>query len=321
MSGVSLRRGLREGDLAALSALTATSPTAPLGPGRLEELLLAPGQEVRAVHVAEQDGVPVGYVHLAAEAVGAREAWIVSGAVAPQERGRGIGTMLLRAVLEEARALGARTVRVSGRPQGYAAPGVDAERDPGTARFLEARGARAGGPALAMHRTLHDLVPATIDTAGEPTAPRVRACTPEALPALLDLTSEHLAPDWAGTLARYAAEGGALERILLAEEPDGTPLGFACWGVVGRDPTRFGPFGVVPAARGRGAGAALLDGALRAMAAEGLAHAWFLWTAPDTPAHRLYLARGFTPLRTFTPYRIDLGDEHPGTTSPEGQAR
>lgn len=321
MSGVSLRRGLREGDLAALSALTATSPTAPLGPGRLEDLLLAPGQAVLAVQVAERDGVAVGYVHLAAEAVGAEEAWIVSGAVAPQERGRGIGSMLLQAALDEARSLGARTVRVSSRPQGYATPGIDAERDPGTARFLETRGARAEGPALAMHRTLHDLGPATIETAAEPTAPRVRACTPESLPALQDMIAEHLAPDWAGTLGRYAAEGGALERILLAEEPDGALLGFACWGVVGRDPTRFGPFGVVPAARGRGAGAALLDGALRGMAAEGLAHAWFLWTAPDSPAHRLYLARGFTPLRTFTPYRLDLGDEHPGTPSPEGRAR
>ena len=157
MSRVVLRRGLREGDLRALSALTATSPTAPLGPRRLEELLLAPGQGVAAVHVAERDGDPVGYVHLAAEAAGAEEAWIVSGAVAPAERGRGLGGMLLQAALDEARALGARTVRVCGRPQGYAAPGVDVERDPGTARFLEAHGARAGGPALAMHRTLHDL--------------------------------------------------------------------------------------------------------------------------------------------------------------------
>ena len=321
MSRVVLRRGLRDGDLDALSSLTATSPTAPLGPRRLQELLLAPGQGVCTVHVAERDGAPVGYVHLAAEHAGAEEAWIVSGAVAPLERGRGVGGALLRAALDEARALGARTVRISGRPQGYAAPGVDAEQDPGTARFLEARGAQAGPPALAMHRTLHDLGQVTTGAAEEPSAPRVRECTPERVPALLETTAEHLAPDWAETLGRYAAEGGPLERILLAEEPDGALLGFDCWGVVGRDPTRFGPFGVVPAARGRGAGAALLDGALQRMAAEGLAHAWFLWTAPDSPAHRLYLARGFTPLRTFTPYRIDLGDEPPGETSPEGRAR
>ena len=172
MSRVLLRRGLRDGDLDALSSLTATSPTAPLGPRRLQELLLAPGQGVCTVHVAERDGAPVGYVHLAAEHAGAEEAWIVSGAVAPLERGRGVGGTLLRAALDEARALGARTVRISGRPQGYAAPGVDAEQDPGTARFLEARGApgrhgqvrvvagRPSGPGDAPHparpRTGHD---------------------------------------------------------------------------------------------------------------------------------------------------------------------
>ena len=78
----------------------------------------------------------------------------------------------------------------------------------------------------------------------------------------------------------------------------------------------------MPAARGRGAGAALLDGAAAAeWPAEETALPGSLWTAPDSPAHRLYLARGFTPLRTFTPYRIDLGDEPPGETSPEGRAR
>jgi len=321
MSPLTLRHELRDGDLATLSTFTASSATAPLGRRQLEELLLAPGQAARHVLIAEEHGAARGYVHLAVDGPAADTAWIVSGAVDPAHRGRGIGGELLAAALIAAGGAGASTVRLSGRPQGYAVPGVDVERDPATARFLERRGARPEPAALAMHRTLHDLGDPPRDPGRDGADVRILECTPERVPALLAMTQEHLSPEWALTFSRHAADGGCLGLLLLAEDAAGQLLGVAARGVVGRDPTRFGPFGVVPAARGRGVGAALLDASLRRMAADGLAHAWFLWTGPGSAAHRLYFAQGFTTLRTFIPYRFDL-EAGPTTTAPqEGHSR
>jgi mycothiol synthase len=312
MTGPHLRRGARDGDIAALCALTAASGTAVIGEPMMRDLLRAEPAEGSEVHLVEEDGRILGYVHVATEA---GQAWLVSIAVHPDHRRRGIGSRLLGSALSTARDAGADLLRISGRPRGYVAPGVDRDRDPGTAAFLEAHGAAPAGTALAMHRTLHDLgVPAAHpDIAVEP-------CHTDELPDLLALIREQLAPDWADTLGRYGAGGGDPGRILIARAPGGALLGFACWGVVGRDPGRFGPFGVVPAARGRGAGAALLDSALLRMAGEGIGHAWFQWTAPGSAAHRLYTSRGLAPLRTFTPYTLSTG--RPADAGPqEGLSR
>ncbi|MGP9682805.1 GNAT family N-acetyltransferase [Brachybacterium sp. AOP3-A1-3] len=302
--GVHLRTGLRPGDVDALSALTSTSRTAVLGTGLMADLLAAGRDSDTVVIVAESADGPLGYVHLDLSAPDG-SAWLVSGAVDPTHRRRGIGSALLQAATDAARERGARDLRISGRPHGYAAPGVDADADPGTAAFLEVHGGRPAGCALAMHRTLHDLEPAP-----RPPEIGIRACTQQDLEELCGMVREHLAADWAETLRAHVEGGGATERILLARSASHELLGVACWGVVGRDPTRFGPFGVSPAARGRGVGGALLDATLLHMAGSGLGHAWFQWTGPDSPAHRLYTSRGFTSLRTFTSYTVptDHGD-------------
>lgn len=306
LPGVHLRSGLRPGDVHALSALTATSRTAVLGPGLMTDLLAAGCDGGTVVVIAEGVDGPLGYAHLDLSTQDGA-AWLVSGAVAPPHRRRGIGSALLRAAADVARERGARELRISGRPHGYAAPGVDVDADPGTASFLEVHGGISDGSALAMHRTLHDLV---LEVATRPPEIGIRACTAQDLEELCGMVREHLAADWAETLQGHVEDGGDAERILLARGPAHELLGFACWGVVGRDPTRFGPFGVAPAARGRGAGGALLDAALLRMAGEGLGHAWFQWAGPGSPAHRLYTSRGFAPLRTFTPYTVptDHGD-------------
>lgn len=302
MSDIHLRIGLRPGDIASLSALVTTSGTAVIGTEQMRDLVLAGPAGSTLVFIAETAAGPVGYLHLEID-VESEKAWLVSGGVEVMHRRRGCGTALMRSASRAAHRHGARVIEISGRPHGYAAPGVDVQRSPETAAFLYSVGAREAGRALAMHRTLHDL-----ESFPARSVPRVRPTTVEDVPELLALVREHLAPDWADTVERYAAGGGDLARILLAHSARGDLIGFAAWGLIGRDPARFGPFGVFPEARGRGAGATLLDEALRRMAGEGLAHAWFQWTAPDSPAHHLYLSRGFIPLRTFRTYRLATDD-------------
>ncbi|ATG54465.1 hypothetical protein CFK41_06555 [Brachybacterium ginsengisoli] len=291
-----------------LAALTASSATAVIGPRRMRDLLRAAPDESTEVIVAEQEDRLLGYVHLS---TGADVTWLVSGAVVPEHRRRGIGGALLQETMAAARSAGAESLRISGRPAGYAVPGIDRERDGGTAAFLERSGAQQGAPALSMTRPLLDLEPATARP-----GTTVRECRESDLPALLDLVAQELDPGWADVLHEAAGEQRGQQRILIAHGQDGDLLGFAGWGLVGRDPSRFGPFGVIPAARGRGAGAALLDAALRRMAGEGLAHAWFQWTAPGSPAHHLYASRGFTTLRTYTPYSLPLAGPLGDRTSP-----
>src|SRR5699024_7573526 len=131
--GLHLRQVPGSEEAGVLSALTTGSPTAVIGPRRMRALLEAAPAAATTVLTAMEGQQLRGYVHLSTEE-GA--AWLVSGAVDPARRRRGIGTALLREAARCARAAGARSLRISGRPAGYAAPGVDPERDPGTAGFL-----------------------------------------------------------------------------------------------------------------------------------------------------------------------------------------
>ncbi|UQN30124.1 GNAT family N-acetyltransferase [Brachybacterium kimchii] len=352
---IRVREGLRRGDLAVLAALTAGTAR-PLTSQELALLVLVdPDPRSSIVLVAEDSGdtedtadtegltgdpAPVGFAHLAAQD-GA--AYLVSGAVHRAHRRRGIGTRLLDAALAHARRWGAETLVVSGRPRGYAAPGVDETADPGAAAFLRARGAHGAGSALAMERDLADLadlaVPVegtgALEHAGEgrrgsqadralPPDLRIAPCAPEEVPEMLTAVRLHLSEDWAQLLGAHVAhraeeeargapstEGpaGPAGTILLArdaEGPAGEILGVAAWDVVGADPERFGPIGVLPAARGRGVGGALLDAALERMARAGARRAWFQWTSASGPAHRMYLSRGFRPLATTTPFELPV---------------
>lgn len=319
---ITLRTRLRPGDFAALAQLTEQTAL-PLSEADLCRLVLVDPRS--AVIIAEAGSTPVGYVHVGADA---GEVYLVSGAVALEHRRRGIGTALLDAAREHARAHRARRLVISGRPCGYASPGVDGERDPGTLAFLHRFGGEEIGTALAMERELTDLPsPAT------PADASITACTPEELPELLDMVAENLAEDWATTLATHAAAltthaaalttpattlaapaaapagDGPTGTTLIARDqrsPEHLLLGFAAWGIVGADAERFGPIGVTPAARGRGIGGALLDAALHRMAASGARRAWFQWTSERGPARALYDSRGFTPLARTTSVAIPV---------------
>lgn len=299
---LTLRRRLRPGDFAALAQLTEQS-VLPLSARDLTRLVLEDPSAV--VIIAELAGAPVGYVHVGAEA---GEVYVVSGVVSAAHRRRGIGTALLDAAREQAKTWHAERLVISGRPRGYATPGIDVERDPGTAAFLRGRGGEESGTALAMQRELTDLPVAT-----DPADVAITPCAPEELPELLHVVAASLAEDWARTLATHAAAQASRSptgNMLIARDlrdPEHPVLGFAAWGTVGADPERFGPIGVTPAARGRRIGGALLDAALVRMQAAGARRAWFQWTSPAGPARALYDSRGFTPLGQTTSFTIPVG--------------
>lgn len=330
---VHLRTELRPGDLADLAALT-RGGFPELNESMLERLILAdPAWTQARVIIADQDGAPVGYVHVTCDGP---DAYLISGAVGLPHRGQGIGSELLAAALDHARHTGARTLRISGYPPGYAAPGVDVASDPGTAAFLHHRGAQDAGSALAMQLELRDSARAPGSSRPGATPPdattsdavvrgfTIAPCTPEEIPAVLHGISAELGDDWAQTFHAHVAAGRPVQQILLArEQPAAEPgrrsvpaplLGVAGWGIVGEDQERFGPIGVLPAARGRGVGTALLDAVLARMSAAGARRAWFQWTGPDSPAHRMYRRRGFVPLGITTPMTIPVPPSSPERT-------
>jgi GNAT superfamily N-acetyltransferase len=69
--------------------------------------------------------------------------------------------------------------------------------------------------------------------------------------------------------------------------------------------TRFGPFGVASALRGKGIGSALLSESLRAMAARGKPHAWFMWTGDETAKH-VYTPCGFVETHRWAVFAKDI---------------
>jgi len=73
------------------------------------------------LRVAESDsGALVGYA-LGALGAEAGEAWILSAAVLPEQRGRGIATRLTRDLLDVLRSRGARGVRLTVHPENHGA--------------------------------------------------------------------------------------------------------------------------------------------------------------------------------------------------------
>ena len=91
---------------------------------------LSPSEALRASLVAEQDGEVVGHVGLSHAWVDARrelvDVWMLSPlSVAPARHGRGIGTRLVAAAVEEARLGGTPLLFLEGSPAYYGTRGFE----------------------------------------------------------------------------------------------------------------------------------------------------------------------------------------------------
>jgi GNAT superfamily N-acetyltransferase len=190
-------------------------------------------------------------------------------AVRPAMRGRGVGSALLAACIDTARAAGETTLRTLDQPGNYLAPGIDA-RNASTLEWLERRGWR-------RHAELRSNV--LIDVSGNPRVSAARATELAAAAAARGYQIRRAAADERALLDAVAAEfGGAWPFELaraLGHEPagvhvalqDGAYCGFAAHDGNNRGLGWFGPTGTWPAHRGQGLGEALLIACLVDVAA------------------------------------------------------
>lgn len=182
-------------------------------------------------------------------------------AVSPDVRGRGVGSALLTACEDTARAAGATSLRTLDEPGNYLAPGIDV-RNVETIAWLERRGWQRSGelrenvlirvrdnPRVTQER-LHALIAAC--AARGYVVRRARADEY----GLLDAVASEFGGAWPFELAR-ALEHSPHPGVHLATH-DGSYCAFAAHDGNNAGLGWFGPTGTWPAHRGNGLGEAVL---------------------------------------------------------------
>jgi len=219
--------------------------------------------------------------------------------VLPEARGQGTGGALLAAALAFLGARGCATVSAAAHE--YYAAGIDREAyGPGIA-FLERRGFRETGAAVAMGRSLYDLTwPAQVRAAEarlEAEGVLVRAVRPEdAYPLAVHFRAEF--PTWIEFFTRKLDGGHPAAEMIVATHA-GRAVGY-CQHL---DSDHVGPFGVAREYRGRGIGSVMLYRLLDGMRARGYRFAWFGETGRARP---YYERAGFAVTRAYALLRRDL---------------
>jgi GNAT superfamily N-acetyltransferase len=256
------------------------------------DLLAAACAFDRAAEVAEEKLFGAG-PDVAAEPLGAWRgdelvgvasrsgAWLRVLAVAPDQRGAGVGGALLEACERGARAGGAAALHALDQPGNYLAPGVD-ERNAETVAWLTRRGFATGAPRKNLLVELHGNPKVTAPRAAELAASAAargyhvrRARAHE--PALLAAIAAEFGGAWPFEVARALR---CAEPAVHVAERDGQPCAFAAHDGNNQGLGWFGPTGTWPAHRGQRLAqalllACLLDIARRAAVAE------IAWVGPE----------------------------------------
>jgi mycothiol synthase len=221
-----------------------------------EEKLLAPGPQGPATAwlARTTGGAAVGVAASSAR-------WLRLIAVAPDARGRGVGSALLARAEAALREAGASRARALGQPGNYLAPGVDV-RNADAIAWLERRGWARGD---------EEKVDLIVDVQRNPMVSAVRADELATRMGARGYQIRRAGPDEAaGLTSAIAAEfGGAwpweVERALAGRPPgvhvairDDAYAAFAVHDGNNRGLGWFGPAGTWPAHRGQGLGEALL---------------------------------------------------------------
>lgn len=186
-------------------------------------------------------------------------AWVRLLAVDPARRGRGVGSRLLAACEEIARAAGCASLSALDQPGNYLAPGVD-ERNQETLSWLRRRGFVAGAPRANLLVALRDNPLVTPERAAACAGAaaalgyQVRRATGEE-PQLLSAIAGQFGGAWPFEVARALA---LPQPGVHVAERDGQLCAFAAHDGNNSGLGWFGPAGTWPAHRGQRLGQALL---------------------------------------------------------------
>jgi mycothiol synthase len=225
---------------------------------------------------------------IAAAAV--RDGSVFVGLVDPAARGRGIGAALLDWGLDQGPSVTVETEGLTPAAEElFASRGLRQVFAEDVMRiYLEAPAPAPAPPTAGGGRAAREFEPrwpagVTLETWNDATAPRFHA--------VYDASFRERPgfPRWSAAewIEAVVDEGFRPDWSVLASVPDIGDAGFITAAVGWIDQV-----GVVPAARGRGIGAALVGEALIRMRADGQTHAW-LNVSVDNPAAALYRRLGF----------------------------
>lgn len=231
---------------------------------------------------------------------GPRRGWLAALGVEPEEQGRGHGNRLLRACLGFLADAGCSVAELGGNGERYLLPGADPVAYPSLRRLLERAGFRRTGSTRAM---TCDLSANPAPLAADPRHEYRHPCDGD-IPELLRAAGE-ISQSWSGLFREYLARTGQPANIWIAVGDSGI-AGFAGADLFPGCPGRFGPMGVLPAARGGGVGTRLLRLTLGSMAERGRRSAWFLWGPEGAAGRRMYESAGFRVSREFEFFSRDL---------------
>ncbi len=228
--------------------------------------------------VLETDGEVQGFaLGVIRKAQGDVVGYLKMLAVAPAERGAGIGSRLLKGAETALQTHGARLVRIGGSPPNYLSPGVDDRYGAGLT-FLQKHGYRVSGETENMTVVLDGQDWTTDgDEAGllrqGVTVRRAVAGDHEQLKVL----ANHFGGTWIDEIERALALDPV--GVHLAWRGDQL-LGFAAWGGNNTAAGWFGPMGTLPEARGLGIGGVLLKRCLRDLQRQGFKASVIPWVGP-----------------------------------------
>ncbi len=286
-------------DLAITPAFVAFNTRPTTGLCQTGQLALAAGQA----------GVtPVGFVlasapiHDPASTMG----WIDAIAVAPEAQRQGYGSALLAWAEAWLHANGVHQIRLGGSLRPFT-PGLPVELKHLSQPFFLQRGYGEGKPEWDVARDLADYP----DPPLPPDAPVLRPVETEAdKQALADFLAREFPGRWRFECEEFFREGGhSSDWMLLWAADSDLPAGFCQitledslrpierfyphrlphpWG-------QFGPLGVAAAARGKGYGAAVVDGAARHLKHLGVRGCVIDWTSLVD----FYGKFGFVPYRQY----------------------
>jgi GNAT superfamily N-acetyltransferase len=157
-----------------------------------------------------RDEKPIGFGY--AVAPGSPRGRLVALGVAPDERGHGHGTRLLRSCLGFLATAGCSVAELGGNGERYLLPGVDPVAYPALRRLLEHHGFRRTGSTKAMACDLiANQSPVTVDDRYE-----YRHPDDGDIPELLRVVAE-ISQSWSGLFREYLARTGC-----------GDPPGYSC---------------------------------------------------------------------------------------------